>query len=280
MKFIYFFFFFYFTTLLVKSENNPIGARSAAMGHASVSLSDAWSVYNNQAGLGFIRNSLAGISYENRFLSQEIGVKSGAVILPIKTGTFGLSINSFGYSLYNENKYSLSFAKALGDKLAAGIAMDYLYTKIGDGYGNKGGVVGEFGLQTKPLNGLTIGFHVFNPTRTKLADYNNELIPTIIRLGADYHFSEKIILAIETQKDISQNAVFKVGVEYKPTKGFYLRGGIATQPTLTAFGFGFELNNLKIDFASNYHQTLGFCPQLSLIYVFKKKDKGSLKDDK
>jgi len=48
------------------NEDYPIGARSAAMGNASVSLSDMWSAHHNQAGLGFVRNISAGVSYENR----------------------------------------------------------------------------------------------------------------------------------------------------------------------------------------------------------------------
>lgn len=254
------------------NENNPIGARSSGMGNASVSFGDVWSAHHNQAGLGFVRDISAGAYYENRFLLKEISIKGGAIALPVKGGTFGLTISNFGYSLYNENKYSLSFAKAFGDKLSAGVAIDYLTTKIAEGYGSKGVLAAEFGIQAKPLKGLTIGAHVFNPTRSKMADYNNERIPTILRFGGDYDFSEKVKVAIETEKDMSQKAIFKAGIEYKPIKEFYLRAGIGTNPTLTSFGFGINLKNLKIDVAGNYHQSLGISPQLGLTYIFKKTE--------
>ena len=254
------------------NENNPIGARSSGMGNASVSFGDVWSAHHNQAGLGFVRDISAGAYYENRFLLKEISIKGGVVALPVKGGTFGLSISNFGYSLYHENKYSLSFAKAFGDKLSAGVAIDYLTTKIAEGYGSKGVLAAEFGIQAKPLKGLTIGAHVFNPTRSKAADYNDERLPTIIRFGGDYDFSEKVKVAVETEKDMSQKAIFKAGIEYKPVKEFYLRAGIGTNPTLTSFGFGINLKNLKIDVAGNYHQTLGISPQLGLTYIFKKTE--------
>lgn len=254
------------------NDNNPIGARSSGMGNASVSLGDVWSAHHNQAGLGFVRDISAGAYYENRFLLKEISIKGGVVALPVKAGTFGLTISNFGYSLYNENKYSLSFAKAFGDKLSAGVAIDYLTTKIAEGYGSKGVLAAEFGIQAKPLKGLTIGAHVFNPTRSKIADYNDERLPTIIRFGGDYDFSEKVKIAVETEKDMSQKAIFKAGIEYKPVKEFYLRAGIGTNPTLTSFGFGINLKNLKIDVAGNYHQTLGISPQLGLTYIFKKTE--------
>lgn len=252
------------------SEDYPIGARSSAMGNASVSLCDMWSAHHNQAGLGFVRNIGAGVYYENRFMIKEISVRGGTVALPVKAGTFGLCITNFGYSQYNENKYSLSFAKAFGDKFSAGIAMDYLTTRIAEGYGSKGVLAAEAGIIAKPLKGLTIGAHVFNPTRAKISAYDDERLPTIIRLGADYSFSDKVILALETQKDISQKAEFKAGIEYRAVKEFYLRIGISTNPTLSCFGFGINLKNLRIDVAANYHQALGISPQLGLSYSFAK----------
>ena len=55
-----------------------------------------------------------------------------------------------------------------GENFSAGIQLDYLTTKIGEGYGNNGVVAGEFGLQAKPLKNLTIGAHIFNPSRAKI----------------------------------------------------------------------------------------------------------------
>lgn len=262
-------------SIFAGNEDYPIGARSAAMGNASVSLSDIWSAHHNQAGLGFVRTIGAGVSYENRFLVKEISIRGGAVALPVKGGTFGLCITNFGFSLYNENKYSLSFAKAFGEKFSMGIAMDYLTTRIAEGYGNKGVLAAEVGIQAKPIKGLTIGAHAFNPTRAKINSYNNERLPTIIRLGADYNFSDKVTLAIETQKDIQYKAEFKAGLEYRAVKEFYLRIGTSTNPTLTSCGFGLNLKNLKVDFSGNYHQTLGFSPQIALSYTFSKAEKTS-----
>ena len=262
-----------FNSAKASNENFPIGARSSALGNASVSLSDVWSAHHNQAGLGFVRNFSAGVYYENRFLLKELSIKALALVLPVKAGTFGMCITSFGYSLYNENKYSLSFSKTFGDKLSAGIAMDCLSTKIAEGYKSKNVFAAEVGIQAKPLKYLTIGAHLFNPTRAKLADYNDERIPTIFRLGADYNFSDKVKLAIETEKDISEKAVFKAGIEYQAMKEFYLRVGINTNPTLSSFGFGINLKNFKIDISANYHQIVGISPQLSLTYVFKKQEK-------
>jgi hypothetical protein len=270
-----FFTFMLLFTAFAGNEDYPIGARSSAMGNASVSLSDLWSAHHNQAGLGFVHDVSAGVSYENRFLLKEISVRGAAVALPIKAGTFGLCITNFGYSQYSENKYSLSFAKAFSNKFSAGIAMDYLSTKIAEGYGSTGALVAEAGIIAKPIKGLSIGAHVYNPTRAKVSAYDDERLPTIIRLGGDYLFSEKVRLAAEVQKDIKYKAEFKAGLEYLPVKELYLRIGISTNPTLSTFGFGLNLKNFKIDLSASYHQALGISPQLGLSYSFKKAKKQS-----
>jgi len=92
----------------------------------------------NQAGLGFLRQPVAGIFYENRFLLKELSLKSHCNSHPCESGTFGFCFSSFGYVFYHENKYSISFAKHLEKKLSAAIAMDYENIHIAEDMGNKG----------------------------------------------------------------------------------------------------------------------------------------------
>ena len=87
----------------------------------------------------------------------------------------------------------------------------------------------------------------------------------------NYSFSENVIVAIETQKDISQKAIFTAGIEYKLVKELYLRAGIGTNPTLTSFGFGINLRNFSFEFSESYHQVLGFSPQFGMTFSFNKK---------
>lgn len=261
-------------TLQAGSDNYDIGARSGGMANASVTLSDLWSVHHNQAGLARLEKISAGIYYENKFLLSNLGLKAAAVAIPVTgtestRGVFGISISYFGYSLYNDSKIGLAYAKSFGDNFSAGIQLDYLSTRIGDDYGKKGAVAVEGGIQARLSDNLSIGAHIFNPTRTKIAIYDDERIPTIMRFGVDYTFSEKVFVSIETEKDIDFKPVFKAGLEYRAIEELYLRTGISTNPTLNTFGFGLNLKQFTFDFAVSIHQVLGFAPQLSLTYIFK-----------
>jgi len=94
-----------------------------------------------------------------------------------------------------------------------------------------------------------------------------------MKLGLDYRFSEKVLFAVSTEKDVDFDARVNAGIEYHITEMFYLRGGISTNPTQYAFGFGMQLTHFKIDLSSSFHQTLGITPGISIIYTKKKSVK-------
>ena len=264
-------------TVFAGGENYPIGARSAAMGNASVTLSDLWAVHHNQAGLAGLTSPVAGIHYENRFAMQELSLKAAAFALPLPGeghSVIGLSMVSFGYSAYSDMKIGLAFGKQLGDKYSVGLQLDYLQTSIGNEYGRKGAVAAEAGLQAEILDGLTMGVHIFNPTRAKLLEYSIqeeaeiERIPTIMRFGINYAFSEKVSVSLETEKDVYFKAIFKGGIEYHLIDILYLRGGLSSDPVYNSFGFGLDINSFRLDFAASKHQVLGYTTQISLVYSF------------
>jgi hypothetical protein len=260
-------------TVLAQIGNDMLGARSAALGGYNATLSDVWSTNNNQAGLGFIEDMTGGLYYENRFLLSETSYKAGAFVMPVKTGALGLSVSSFGYELYNETKAGLSYGQRFGNKFSFGVQINYLNTKLTQEYGSKTSVTGAVGAIAKLSNELTLGVHLYNPTRAKLTNDNNERIPTIMKLGLDYKFSDKVMFVVSTEKDVDFSARVNAGIEYHITEMFYLRGGISTNPTQYAFGAGMQLKHFKIDLSSSFHQTLGMTPAISIIYSKKKGTK-------
>lgn len=258
-----------FNSLQAGNENYSIGGRSAGLANASLTLTDLWSVHHNQAGLAYLEKISAGIFYENRYLLSELSVKGGVAAIPTKSGVFGVSISSFGYSAYSENKYGVAYARKLSDKFSVGIQLNYLSTQLSEPYGNKSVLAGEIGFRAQLTNELSAAAHIFNPTRAKLADYNDERTPTILRFGLGYAFSEKVTVVAEAEKDIDYAPAIKAGIEYYVIEQLYLRAGVGSKPFTSAFGFGLKLKQFQLDFASTFHQTLGYTPQVSLSYDIK-----------
>ncbi|MEO6884563.1 MAG: hypothetical protein ABI199_11140 [Bacteroidia bacterium] len=251
------------------ADNYPLGARNSALGNTSVSLSDVWSAQNNQAGLAFLKNNSAAFYHEQRFGLKELSLNAATTNFSIKKGVFGITISSFGYSLYSENKFGIAYAKPLSTTFSIGVQLNYFHTHIADGYGNKGVLVPEIGLQKKLNEKLIFGVHFFNFTSTKLAHYTDERVPTIVRLGMNYSFSKQVIIALETEKDIQYNPLLKAGIEYAPRKNIFLRAGVSSE--IFSFGFGLNVKQLQLDFSTTLHPTLGYTPQIGMSYRFDKK---------
>jgi hypothetical protein len=267
---------FYSQVLQAQIGNDFVGARSAAMGGYNVTFSDVWASNNNQAGLGFGEDIAAGIYYENRFLLKETSYKAGAFVLPFKTGAFGISLASFGYSAYSETKAGISYGKRFGKKFSVGLQLNYVNTSFTPEYGSKTTMTGAIGFIAKLSKEITLGVHVYNPSRSKLMAYANQRVPTIMKLGLDYRFSEKVMLAVSTEKNLAVKAIVNTGLEYHISELLYLRGGISTHPSQYAFGFGMHLKALKVDVSSSFHQTLGLTPGISIVYTNNKKTKNTL----
>jgi len=265
-----FFFLIWSDRLFAGGENFPVGARSAGVANASVCFSDVWSAFNNQAGLPGVKKITGVVYFENRFGLSELGIKSFALAVPTgESATLALSGTYFGYSLYNEKKIGLGFGKSFGDKIKAGVQLDYLSTVIAEDYGTRAALTGEAGIIAQPLQNFFLGFHIYNPTQAKIADYADERIPVVMRLGAMYKFSEKVLISVEDEKEVDAENVVKVGVEYWIAEPLYVRGGFATNPALSSFGFGLKFGQFMLDAAASFHQVLGFTPHVSLHYEVK-----------
>lgn len=254
------------------NDNIPVGARSAGLANSSVTLSDVWSVHQNQAGLGYMRNAAAGVYYESRFMMPELGLSAFSLVVPIKVGTFGLSVRNFGFKSYNESKIGLAYGRAFGENLSIGIQLSYQNIRFADAYyGQKSTFTAEVGAMYKLSKTFTIAAHLYNPTQSKLTDSNGDRLPSVMRFGLRYQFSKRVFLAGEAEKDLYNPVRLRAGIEYQAIDILYLRAGVSGSPLNTSFGFGLKLKKLNVDFAGTFHPVLGFTPQVSLNYQFGEK---------
>jgi len=263
---------FFSLSVFAGNDNVPVGARSAGLANSSVTLSDVWSVHQNQAGLGFMRDAAAGVYYESRFMMPELGLSAFSLVVPIKVGAFGLSVRNFGFKSYNESKIGLAYGRAFGENLSIGIQLDYQNVRFADAYyGQRSIFTAEIGAIYKLSKAVTIAAHLYNPTQSKLTDYNGDRLPSVMRFGLRYQFSKRVFLASEAEKDLYNPVRLRAGIEYQAIDILYLRAGVSGSPLNTCFGFGLKLKKLMIDFAGTFHQVLGFTPQFSLNYQFGEK---------
>jgi hypothetical protein len=246
------------------------GARSAGMGRTSVALSDFWSVHNNPAGMALRQQTEAGVYYENRFLMKELSLKSAAFVLPVRFGVLGLSFSQFGYSMFNENKLGLAYARSFGDYLRLGVQLDYLSTRFGEGYESANNVTFEAGVQSNLNEKMVIGAWIFNPIKARLSSYTDERVPLIMRFGLLYQFTDRFSGTAEVEKQSDRQTDLRAGLEYALTTTFYARMGVSTNPEMLTLGTGMNFGRLQLDIAASMHQVLGVSFQSGISYQFGK----------
>lgn len=247
------------------------GARTIAMGNASVTMVDVFSAQNNQAALGYLEHGGGGISTLNYFMVDG-GINSyyGVFALPVKTsGTFGLTLNYKGDPTFNQSKIGLGYGRKLAEELAVGLQLDYIGTSASE-VGSGSAFTFDIGVLYKPAQNVTIGAKAFNPIRAKTGlDYEQEL-PAIINVGLNYHPSEKIYLCAEAEQEIEEILRGKFGIEYQIIDQLFLRGGYVSNPSMFSCGIGLKIQQFKLDLAAQFHQQLGLSPGFGLSYDLSK----------
>lgn len=259
----------------VKAQNHPLfvstGAKSLGLANTYVNQGDLWSNFNNQSGLSEIEDLSFGIFGESRFMGSNLATMGFAAALPTQSGTFGVGFKRFGYKdLFNQSNISINYGRILTDKINTGIGLSYLNTFIGNNYGSSGALSANIGLNTQLKENLKLGAHISNINRAKLDDFNNERYPTIFTLGLQYDISEKVQTFLEVDKDISHKQSIRGAMNYDLDDTFSLRVGVATNPTLFSFGFGYGKNAFRLDIGSSYHQILGLSSNITLLYSIQR----------
>ncbi len=244
------------------------GGRSAAMAHSSVALEDIWSSHHNQAGLAWLEEPELALSYENRYFLKDLSIGNAAFAYPTSFGTLGLSLSYFGFDLYNQAKIGLNYSRPFGRFFSFGLQLNYESFYVSEGTQGSGAVTYEAGIVGKPLPGLNLAFHVYNPGQHLKNIETEERLPFIGRLGARYEFNKEVALLSEVRKQENLPERYALGFEYYMLEILALRTGVALQPLTNTFGVGFRMSVLRLDMAYEYAQILGNNATISLQYQF------------
>jgi hypothetical protein len=262
--------FFVFFCQIADAQIRPqIGSRAHALGGAVLGINDVFSIYNNPGAFGSMEETQLGITVENRFLLAELLSQSLAFGYHTeKAGNFGLHIQQSGFSLYREIQVGFSYGMKFYKNFSGGISLNYHRIQLGDIYGGKNALGGGLGLFYQMNEQLNFGMRVMNINRAKLADFDDERLPTTFSLGAMYVFSEKAFWSVDVEKDLIHPLNVRSGIEIQAHEIFAVRFGLTTYPFQATFGFGLKFKKLYLDLATMWHTQLGLSPSGTLAFKF------------
>lgn len=244
------------------------GGRLKALGNNGENFRDIHALFFNQAGLAYLDNTTTTLGIENRFLTEGLTQVCLGVAVPTNSGTFGISLLSFGNPYYRESQIGLAYARKLADQTAIGAKIGYQIIQIIEG-GHDGVLSAEIGLQHRILPFLHMGAHILNPIAATFA--NGYQLPSIFRIGAMVELSEKVSLLSGIDKSLREKENIKIALEYLISEQIQLRMGLQSHPRSLSFGFGSKIRkNMQLDFASSWHPILGISPAFQFNYTFAK----------
>lgn len=244
-------------------EFPPIG-----LGAYSLHFNDLFSITHNQASLAEMTHVTAGAWMERRFSLRAASTYHFGVTLPASSGSFALTGTYFGYETFNQQQAGLAYGRHIGKRLDIGLQIDYLAAQVA-GYGNASAFTGEVGIIWHITDHWHAGLHVFNPEQVQYDGNFKETATTTYTLGFGYEPSEKVMLAVEANRDVIKRTYGNLAVQYGLSDNLAVLGGFSTDADQDFLGIRLQLGNLQIDMYAGYHPQLGITPGAGFLYTFK-----------
>ncbi len=248
-------------------ERRDVGARQRAFGGAFVGLSDdVFSIFYNPAGLSNLKNVQVSVFYSPQMFGlSELSNGAVAGMVPTDIGNFGLGITNYGFELYRELAFTLSYSRMISEA-NFGVNLNYQNVTIKN-YGSTGVVGFDIGFFVPVHRQVKIGLSATNLNSPTVGASNEQLARTF-SLGASYQPIQELALMLDYVKEIKQPASPRFGFEYWLVESVALRAGISDEPTSYSTGIGVRYLMLEVDYTFFTHQEFGLTHQASILFTF------------
>jgi hypothetical protein len=200
---------------------------------------------------------------------KELGYYSLTFTFPAATGCFGVYSEFSGYRSFIDQEISLGFAKLFGEKILTGLSLVYVFQKAGSDSWPVHQLSYKIGTIVVIADKVNLAFATFNPFQLYYRSKDFASLPSSFNIGLSYQYSPELAILSECEKDLDFPPILKIGMEYNIRSKFFIRGGIRLFPASWSFGAAVRHNRLLFEFASAYHQYLGYTPQLSFQFDLK-----------
>ena len=236
-----------------------VGARASGLGEAFTAVADdATCTYWNPAGLSRVTERQVWAAYNHWFAEIQKGYL--ALAFPLNKGALALALNyvdlgtlegrdedgnptgDFGAS---DCYLSLSYAKAISEKLCLGLGIGWLQDTINESQMTS--FLGNLGLLYLYKERLNLAVVVQNLG----GQHGSDPLPLIFKTGFSYQHS-KLLLAADLVQPSDNDFYFCLGTEYQIKERFSIRlgykSGVDVGPGFS-LGAGFKAGRYDVDYA-------------------------------
>ncbi len=267
MRYLFYLILFMMVPAHLLGQLNP-GARQIALSHSDVALSDdVFALFNNSAGLAQLNWREFGIYYSPApYGLSELANGYAAYVEPTSLGNFAAGFSTFGFELYRETQFSVSYSKRIAELFFAGLTANYKNLKI-QNYGSDGLFTFDISSLIYITGFLRAGFSVSNIGRSSFGNEDGQT-PTIYASGFSYDIFSDFIINIAIEKEHDRDLSFRSGIEYSIIEYLDLRVGTSNKPNSFSAGLGINYSIFQLDYALFTHQDLGLTHQAGILVHF------------
>lgn len=249
------------------SQYHP-GTRQIALSHSDISFStDAFSVFNNPAGLTFLKERVVGFYYSpSLFGLSELSLASCAYSENFQFGSLSAGAIIYGFELYRETNLAFGFSKNISQNISIGLTSIYNHFSI-QNYGSNSVFTFNLGCIAELSKSIKIGLLVENITRSSISKEEDQ-IPVTFNSGIGYKTNDYVKFYFNLRKELHYNPTFSFGAEISLIDFLMLRLGASNEPDIFTGGFGIKYSFVQAEYAVISHPELGFSHQFGIIVSF------------
>ncbi len=240
------------------------------MGNATACLHDAWSLFNNVAGLAGLKEPTVAATYDVLPSIPAFAKTALAISAPGKLA-LGFGAFRFGDASYNENLVVVG-AGTQWNHTSIGMKMSYV-RYAADGLGNTSIVSFGLGSITRFTPWMAVGMHLTNLNQAWLSKSSGDRVPAILTAGFLFNMTNHAIVSVEVEQRINEKPTGRVGGEFEIHKKFLIRSGFTVKPFAGTAGVGFRLMMFKADYSMHYAVVMGIRHQASVVFTVSHKNK-------
>jgi hypothetical protein len=215
------------------------------------------------APFDFGGNPGTGASYMVPFGIPELSMQEAYYYSSVKNIPFMISGINFGNSDYRENTFRISTAvfRQAGIEIYPALKYMNMNTVLGSESSFGLDISAKYALYEK----LTAVMSVYN-----IYAYETDQIdiPMTMMLNFEFRGVEFFNLYTGLEKDGTNAAIFKTGLEYAPFEFFAVSAGYNFDPELITAGFAIEYQILNFSYGMSYHFDLEYSHSAGLTYEF------------
>ncbi len=225
---------------------------------------DPWSFYYNPAHDALIRD--LSIFYVPSVLGVSEIKSSG---LAYRDNVWGVDIGgaaqTFGFSTYRENVFTLNLSLPLFDFLFIGLNANANHLFI-EGYGNDMALSIDAGTKMFLSRNVSVGFSATN-LNSSSETLSNDRIPQTFTGGIAFE-SNELNIGLEYFKELGFPSSVRIAAEYSPAKFFTLRAGSASGTNSFNAGISIRLQSFEFVYGASFHEVLGITQSFGISFDF------------